>query len=73
MGRPGKSRVRSCVAKSRCQALKSVHSRLSEAEADQLLFDDSPLVKRAVGEALDDLKHKRSVTLREYLRGKRNL
>ncbi len=46
--------------------------RLSEEEVDQLLFEDSPLAKRAVEEALNDLKHKRSVTLHEYLRGKRS-
>jgi len=33
---------------------------------------ESPLVKQAVGEALADLKHKRYVTLKDYLRGKRS-
>ena len=46
--------------------------RLSEESIDQLLFEDSPLVKRAVEEALDDLKHKRFVTLKDYVRGKRS-
>jgi prevent-host-death family protein len=46
--------------------------RLSEDTLDQLLFEDSPLVKRALEEALNDIKHKRSVTLKEYLRGKRS-
>ena len=46
--------------------------RISERDLDQLLFEDSPLVKRAVQEALEDLKHKRSVTLKDYLRGKRS-
>jgi len=46
--------------------------RLSEDEIDQLLFEDSPLVKRAVAEALDDVKRKRYVTLKDYLRGKRS-
>jgi len=32
----------------------------------------SPLVKRALQEALDDLRHKRYVTLKDYLRGKRS-
>ncbi len=46
--------------------------RLSEIEIDQLLFEESPLVKRAVHEALDDLKHRRFVTMKDYLRGKRS-
>jgi len=46
--------------------------RLSAEELDQLLFEESPLVKRAVEEALDDLKHKRYVTLKDYQRGKRS-
>ena len=46
--------------------------RISEDELDQLLFEDSPLVKQAVQEALDDLRHKRYVTLKDYLRGKRS-
>ncbi len=46
--------------------------RLSSDDLDQLLFEDSPLVKQALDEALDDLRHKRSVTLKEYLRGKRS-
>ena len=45
---------------------------ISEDTLDQLLFEDSPLVKQAVLEALDDLRHKRCVTLKEYLRGKRS-
>lgn len=46
--------------------------RISEEELDQLLFEDSPLVKHAVQEALDDLRHKRYVTLKDYVRGKRS-
>lgn len=46
--------------------------RISERELDQLLFEDSPLVKRAIHEALEDIKRKRSVTLKEYLRGRRS-
>lgn len=46
--------------------------RMSADDLDQLLFEESPEVKRAVSEALDDLRHKRYVTLKEYLRGKRS-
>jgi len=46
--------------------------RISEDDLDQLLFEDSLLVKQAVEEALNDLKHKRAVTLKDYLRGKRS-
>lgn len=46
--------------------------RISADELDQLLFEESPLVKAAVEEALDDLRHKRAVTLKDYLRGKRS-
>ena len=46
--------------------------RLSADTLDQLLFEDSPLVKQAVEEALDDLRHKRSVTLKDYVAGKRS-
>jgi prevent-host-death family protein len=46
--------------------------RLSEQEIDQLLFEDSPRVKRAVAEALEDVKRKRYVTLKDYRRGKRS-
>ncbi|HBQ38353.1 MAG TPA: hypothetical protein DD714_05060 [Candidatus Omnitrophica bacterium] len=46
--------------------------RLSEIEIDQLLFEESPLVKQAVHQALDDLKHRRFVTMKDYLRGKRS-
>ena len=46
--------------------------RLSEDDMDQLLFEDSPLVKQAIAEALDDWKHRRAVTLKDYLRGKRS-
>ena len=38
---------------------------------DQLLFEESPLVKHAVQEALEDVKRKRYVTLKDYLSGKR--
>jgi len=46
--------------------------RLSEQDIDQLLFEDSTVVKRAVAEALDDIKRKRYVTLSDYLRGRRS-
>ena len=46
--------------------------RIAAEELDQLLFEESPLVKRAVEEALDDLRHKRYVTLKGYQRGKRS-
>lgn len=46
--------------------------RMSADELDQLLFEESPEVKRAVSEALDDLRHKRYVTLKDYLRGRRS-
>jgi len=46
--------------------------RISEEELDQLLFEESPLVKQAVQDALEDLRHKRYVTLKDYLRGKRS-
>ena len=46
--------------------------RISEENLDQLLFEESPFVKQAVQEALDDLRHKRYVTLKDYLRGKRS-
>ena len=46
--------------------------RLSGDDVDQLLFEDSPLVKQAVTEALADVKHRRFVTLKDYLRGKRS-
>ena len=46
--------------------------RISEDTIDQLLFEESPLVKQAVEEALEDIRHKRSVTLKDYLRGKRS-
>ena len=46
--------------------------RISERDLDQLLFEESPLVRQALHEALDDLKHKRYVTMKDYLRGKRS-
>jgi len=46
--------------------------RISPDDLDQLLFEDSALVKQAVEEALDDMRHKRYVTLKDYLRGKRS-
>ena len=45
--------------------------RISEDNLDQLLFEESPLVKQAVQEALEDVKRRRYVTLKDYLRGKR--
>lgn len=46
--------------------------RISEEDLDQLLFEDSPIVKEAVREALDDLKHRRYVTLKDYQAGRRS-
>jgi prevent-host-death family protein len=46
--------------------------RISEDDLDQLLFEESPFVKQAVQDALDDLRRKRYVTLKDYLRGKRS-
>jgi prevent-host-death family protein len=46
--------------------------RITGDDLDQLLFEDSAIVKRAVAEGLDDLRHKRYVTLKDYLRGKRS-
>ena len=46
--------------------------RISEEQMDQLLFEESPLVRQAVQEALEDRRCKRYVTLRDYLRGKRS-
>ena len=45
--------------------------RLSAEELDQLLFEESQIVKQVLAEALEDLRHKRYVTLRDYRRGKR--
>ncbi len=45
--------------------------RISEEEIDQLLFEDSPLVKHAVKEVLDDLRAGRVVTWREFLEHER--
>jgi len=46
--------------------------RLSEQDIDQLLFEDSAVVRRALMEALEDKKHHRYVTLKDYLGGKRS-
>jgi len=46
--------------------------RISEEQLDQLLFEESPLVKGALEEALADKQQQRSVTLKDYLRGKRS-
>ena len=46
--------------------------RMSVDELDQLLFEESPIVRQALEEALDDLKHRRAVTLKDYLRGRRS-
>ena len=46
--------------------------RISEEQIDQLLFEESPLVKRAVEEAIEDRRQKRYVTLKDYRRGKRS-
>ncbi|MBI4354336.1 MAG: type II toxin-antitoxin system Phd/YefM family antitoxin [Candidatus Omnitrophica bacterium] len=45
--------------------------RISEEEIDQLLFEDSPLVKQAVKEALNDIRAGRVVTWREFLEHER--
>lgn len=45
---------------------------LKEDELDQLLFESSPEVHRVLREAFADLKAGRTVTLREYLRGRRS-
>lgn len=45
---------------------------LTSEELDQLLFETSPVIHRALREALDDVKARRTVTLREYLRGRRS-
>lgn len=45
---------------------------LKPEEIDQLLFESSPTVRRVLREALSDLRAGRSVTLREYLRGRRS-
>ncbi len=45
---------------------------LREKELDQLLFESSPTVQRVLREALRDLKARRTVSLREYLRGRRS-
>lgn len=46
--------------------------RLSADDIDQLLFEESPLVKQALTEALEDIRHQRYVTLKDYQRGKRH-
>ncbi len=46
--------------------------RLSAENLDQLLFEESTVVKQALQEALEDVKHQRYVTLAGYLRGKRS-
>jgi prevent-host-death family protein len=46
--------------------------RVSAEDLDQFLFEDSPLVKRALREALADRRRGRYVTLQEYRRGKRS-
>ena len=45
---------------------------LKSDELDQLLFESSPIVRKALQEALSDLKAGRTLSLREYLRGKRS-
>ena len=46
--------------------------RISEDEIDQLLFEESSIVKHAVHEAIEDRRAGKSVSLREYLGGKRS-
>lgn len=45
---------------------------LASEEVEQMLFGTSPYVHRAVREALHDVKAHRTVTLRQYLRGRRS-
>lgn len=45
---------------------------LGPEEMDQFLFESSPTVHRILREALSDFKARRSVTLRDYLRGRRS-
>lgn len=44
----------------------------SSEDIDQLLFETSPTVHRILKESLKDLRAGRTVTLRQYLRGKRS-
>ena len=46
--------------------------RVSAENLDQLLFEESTVVKQALQEALEDVTHQRYVTLTGYLRGKRS-
>ena len=46
---------------------------LKEEDMDQLLFETSPTVRRALRESLRDIRAGRTVTLRDYLRGKRSV
>lgn len=46
--------------------------RLSEHDIDQLLFEESAVVKQALTEALEDVRRNRYVTLKDYLGGKRS-
>jgi hypothetical protein len=36
------------------------------------VFEENPFIKQVVREALEDLRRKRYVTLKDYLRGKRS-
>ena len=42
-------------------------------DLNQRVFEQNPLVKQAVREALDDRRHKRYVTLRNYVRALRSV
>lgn len=46
--------------------------RVSAEDLDQFLFEDSPLVKRALREALADKRRGRYVSLQAYRRGQRS-
>lgn len=46
--------------------------RISADDLDQLLFEQSPIVRRAMVEALRDRRQRRFVTLKDYQRGRRS-
>ena len=45
---------------------------IRQSTTAEAVREEGRIVKQAVQEALDDLRHKRYVTLRDYLRGKRS-
>ena len=56
----------------KCLALRLATERMAGEKSDQLPCEESPLVKQTLEGALDDWKRRRSVTLKDYLRGKRS-